>query len=173
RKQDAQPFRLAWDGVAYLVGPNVHRFARPIARMDFLRLSDGPEIRALVYTALGQLLGPGAHTIHLMIGAPVEALADQQTGRQMRAGLRSWLVGEHAFTLDGVETVVRVAHKRDVQVMAQPAGAFFAWGMDDTGQWRQAVHTLEAQVAICDLGFNTLDVFSVRGGQVDARYTGG
>jgi hypothetical protein len=57
--------------------------------------------------------------------------------------------------------------------MAQPAGAFFAWGMDEKGKWVRNSDDLQAPVAICDIGFNTLDLFAVEGGDVVARFTGG
>jgi len=57
--------------------------------------------------------------------------------------------------------------------MAQPAGAFFAWGLDNAGCWIRSSDDLKAPVGVCDIGFNTLDVFSVEGGQVVSSFTGG
>jgi hypothetical protein len=57
--------------------------------------------------------------------------------------------------------------------MAQPAGTFFAWGLSDQGKWVRDSCSLKAPVAICDIGFHTLDLFTVEGGEVMARFTGG
>jgi hypothetical protein len=57
--------------------------------------------------------------------------------------------------------------------MAQPAGAFFAWGMNDQGRWTRSRSDLKAPVAVCDIGFNTIDLFAVEGGEVVARFTSG
>ena len=60
RKRTRQPDRVSFDagGVrSYLVGENVARCARPVERMDFLRLSKGPELIALFYDAIFRLLG--------------------------------------------------------------------------------------------------------------------
>ena len=56
RRRRKQPDRVTTGGVTYLVGKEVARFARPVQRMDFLRLSDGPELRALFYAAAFRLL---------------------------------------------------------------------------------------------------------------------
>ncbi len=170
RRPAAQPHTVAWDGVTYLTGPHVEAYARAVERMDFLRLADGPELRALLYTALGLLLGPGAHTAALLLGLPVEVLADRALARAIRDSLRAWLLGAHPFTVDGQAVTLTVTR---LEVLAQPAGAFFAWGLDNAGQWVRPAADLDAPVGVCDLGFNTLDAFAVAGGRVQARYTGG
>jgi plasmid segregation protein ParM len=172
RKKE-QPYVVTWNGASYLVGPYVHRFARPVERMDFQRLSDGVELRALTYATLGLLLGSGEHTIHIVAGLPVDVMMDENLAKSTRRGLRSWLVGEHRFELDGEEYAFHVPSHKDVQVMAQPAGSYFTWGLDDSGQWKRSPHDLEIQVAICDIGFNTLDAFTIREGRPEARYTDG
>ncbi len=172
-RKSEQPSSVAWNGSTYLVGANVAQYARPVERMDFLRLVEGPEIRALTYTALGKLLGPGAHTVHLMAGLPVEVMGDRDAAQTTLKGMRNWLVGEHAFVLDGASYVLKIQEKAHLQVMAQPAGSFFAWGLDDRGVWRRPQDDLQAQVAVCDIGFNTLDLFTVQGGNIVGRFTGG
>jgi hypothetical protein len=170
RRRQAIPDRVAFGGVSYLVGENVARFARPVQRMDFLRLSDGPELRALFYAALYRLLGAGVHRADLMVGLPVEVLADRARGRATLRGLRAWMVGAHEFAVNDEEAVLEV---EGVQAMAQPAGAFFAWGLNDRGEWTKGKDNLKAPVAVCDVGFNTLDLFAVEGGKVVGRFTGG
>lgn len=170
RRSSDRPHTVSWDGVTYLAGDHVERYARAIERMDFHRLSDGPELRALVYTALGQLLEAGEHSAALMVGLPVEVMSDRELARATRRGLRSWLVGHHTFEVDGQSLDLDVER---VDVMAQPAGTFFAWGLDDAGRWVRDPADLKAPVAVCDIGFNTADLFSVQGGRVQGRFTGG
>ena len=146
------------------------RYARPVERMDFLRLSDGPELRALVYDVLFRLLGEGEHKIDVMLGLPVEVMADGEQARTTLRALRHWMIGRHVYAVNGTEVTLAVV---DVQAMAQPAGAFFAWGLNDAGKWIRARVDLKAPVAVCDVGFNTLDLFSVQGGEVIGRFTSG
>ncbi len=170
RRNGHTPYAVSWNGARYLVGPNVARYARPLQRLDFQRLADGPELRALTYGVLAQGLGPGEHDVRLIIGLPVEVMADRDLATATLKGLRKWLVGHHEFQVDDAHCQVTV---RQVKALAQPVGAFFAWGLDDAGKWRRTADDLKAPVGVCDIGFNTLDLFAVEGGQVIARYTGG
>ena len=171
RARPTMPHQIHWEGAApYLVGTGVENYTRAVERMDFLRLSDGPELRALAYTALGLLLGPGQHTAALVIGLPVEVMADTTLAKATLRDLRRWLIGSHTFSVDEVTTQLEIVH---VSALAQPAGAYFAWGLADSGQWTRPAADLKAQVGVSDLGFNTLDLFAVQGGQVVARFTGG
>jgi hypothetical protein len=170
RRPRPAPDRVAFGGVEYLVGETVPRYARPVQRMDFLRLSDGPELRALFYATLFRLLGSGKHTLAAMVGLPVEVMADRERALETLAGLRRWMVGKHRFAVNGEEVALEVTA---VRAMAQPAGAFFAWGLDNTGHWARSRADLQVPVAVCDIGFNTLDLFAVQGGEVVGRFTGG
>ena len=163
------PDRVQFDGVAYLVGVGVARYARPVQRMDLHRLSDGPELRALFYDTLYQL-NPDLGAVDLMIGLPVEVMADRNLARSTLRSLRQWLIGDHCFTVNSDEATLTVT---GCKAMAQPAGAFFAWGLNDEGKWTQEMAALTAPIAVCDVGFNTLDLFAVQGGEITARYTGG
>lgn len=165
-----RPYCLVFSDGVCQVGLGAELCGRPTERQDFARLAEGPELRALSYTALGQLLGPGAHTLAVTVGYPVEVLADKELAKTLLRLLRAWLVGEHTFTLDGQDYHLYITA---VNVLAQPAGAYFAWGLDDTGHWYRPAADLQAQVAIADLGFNTLDLFTVQAGQIIARYTDG
>jgi hypothetical protein len=171
RRRQATPDRMAFEGVTYLVGEGVSRFARPVQRMDFLRLSDGPELRALFYDALYHVLGTSvSEPLALMVGLPVEVMADKTKAKETLRSLRGWMVGRHRFEVNEEAMAIRI---EEVRVMAQPAGAFFAWGLDGGGRWARPKADLKAPVAVCDVGFNTLDLFAVQGGDVVARFTGG
>ncbi len=169
--RSSRPKLIEWGtNSRYLVGENVAEFTRPMERLDFLRLAEGPELCALTYAALGLLLGEGSHTISMMTGLPVEVLEDEKLAQKTKRTLRDWLEGIHRFRLDGKDFVLTIER---VASMAQPAGTFFAWGLNDQGQWINSAEAFQSMVAICDIGFNTLDVFTVKSGQIVRRYTGG
>jgi hypothetical protein len=171
RRRRKQPEQVSAGGVTYLVGEEVARFARPVQRMDFQRLSDGPELRALFYAAVFRLLGEGEHEqAVLVVGLPIEVMADRDLARDILRALKGWMVARHEFSVNGRPASLDVA---DVLILPQPAGAFFAWGLNDQGKWMRARADLQAPVAVCDIGFNTLDLFAVEGGEVVARFTGG
>lgn len=95
RRRSRQPDRVAFEEIAYLVGENVARYARPVERMDFLRLSDGPELRALFYDVVFRLLSEGRHRANIMVGLPVEVMADRQRARATLRALRRWMAARH------------------------------------------------------------------------------
>jgi hypothetical protein len=89
RRRRSTPDRVTFEGVTYLVGEGVARFARPVQRMDFLRLSDGPELRVLFYDALHHVLEEGvSEPLALMVGLPVEVMADKAKARETLRALR-------------------------------------------------------------------------------------
>ena len=170
RRRRTEPDTVAFGGVVYLVGENVHRYARPVERMDFQRLSGGAELQAAIYAALARVFEPGQHETPILLGLPVEVMADRAQAVEVLRAIRGWLVGEHIFRVNGEEYAVTV---REVRAMPQPAGAFFAWGLDDRGRWVRSKDDLKVPVGICDIGFNTLDLFAVEAGDVVGRFTAG
>lgn len=170
RRQE-EPHRVTWgETSSYLVGENVHQYARPLESLNFQRFSDGLGMRALTYVSLGLLLGGGEHTVSVMTGLPVEVLEDKEMATKTKRGLRGWLEGQHIFSVNGVETRLNITR---VAAMPQPAGTFFAWGLNNNGQWVKTPEDFDSTVAICDIGFNTLDVFTLQGGKILRRFTGG
>lgn len=165
------PHTVQWNGTQYLVGNHVEQYTTPTERMDFLRLADGPEARALTYTTLANLMPDGiSMTASIEVGFPVEVMMDRALATQLLRDLRGWLSGTNRFTVDNKEYQVTI---EGIQALAQPAGAFFNWGMDNEGEWARAGNDLNVSVGVCDIGFNTLDIFSVSGGQIVGKYTGG
>jgi hypothetical protein len=172
RAQDT-PVTVAWNGWSYLVGSGVERYARPVERMDLQRLSDGVELRALTYKTLYDLavdLPPDQRAFAVMVGLPVEVMANADQAKATRRTIRSWLMGDHTLAVDG-DALTLTIHK--VQVMGQPAGAYHAWAFDDAGRWARDRADQRALVGIGDIGFNTLDLYSVQGGRIQGRYTDG
>ena len=170
-KRQESPSLVAFDGVEYLVGPNVARYARPIERMDFARFTDGPELRALLYAALYQLLDGGGHQVALAMGLPVEVLQDRDQARTTERAMAKWMVGFHQFTLDGIEAQFEIVTIR--AKIAQPVATWFDWGLDLQGQWCKGKDAAKAPCLVIDQGFNTLDLLVVEGGQISTRYTSG
>jgi hypothetical protein len=164
------PDRVVIDDVTYLVGSGTERYAVPMDTMDFLRLRGGPAMRALFYDCIYRSLGAGDHEVGLLVGLPVEVLADDKAAGNTVGALRDWMVGKHQYSVNGEGVRFTI---REVHAMAQPVGAFFAWGFDDEGRWVRDADALEADVGILDIGFNTLDLFAVSGGELAKRYTDG
>ncbi|MCP4540399.1 MAG: ParM/StbA family protein [Chloroflexi bacterium] len=164
------PDQVTFGGVGYLVGEGTERYANPMQGLDFLRLRDGPDVRALFYDCVYHALGAGEHEASMVVGLPVEVMANERQADVTSRDLRDWMINSHQFSVndDDVSLVVE-----DVKLIAQPVGAFFAWGMDDDGQWMQGENALDASIGVLDIGFNTLDLFAMEGAEIAARYTDG
>lgn len=170
RKRRSRPFTVSFGNISYLVGENVHRHAPPIEDLDHRRLSEGTVSQGLYYAALGQAINGHPTGVNLALGFPVELLKDKERAKAALQAVRSWLVGCHQFELDGRPVELEV---EQIKVAAQPVGAYMDWGSDDNGQWIQGVEALKKPVAICDIGFNTIDLFSIEGGEIVDRSTQG
>ena len=169
RRRPDMPHHVAFEGAEFLVGAHVAEYARPVERLDFQRLSDGAELRALTYATLHDIVNGGAIDLNLIVGLPIEVLQSVDARDTVRR-LESWLIGRHAFTVDGQAAQLQI---RTVRPMAQPTGAFFEWGLGLDGQWARDRADFMTPAAVLDLGFSTLDLFTVAGGRINARYTGG
>ena len=108
--------------------------------------------------------------MRVMVGLPVEVMQERSVAQATRRSLRKWMIGTHHVEVNGQKTELEVAR---VEVMPQPAGSYFSWGMGDDGKWCKGSSTLRDMIAICDVGFNTLDLFVLERGTIVARYTGG
>lgn len=166
-----RPFHVNFNGLEFWVGPNVAHYTEPIDRMDFNRFSDSPELRATFYAGIYRLINGGAHRIALAVALPVAVVQDKTEAARAERGLRDWLLGQHSFSVDGVETVITVEAVR--ARVPQPVASWFEWGMDTGGQWVKGKAAQIAPTLIIDQGFNTLDVLVVEGGRISERISEG
>ena len=170
RRKEQEPVQVTFSGGSYLVGHNVARYARPLERFDSAKYTDSLEVRALTYALLAQLVDGGSTDLALIVALPVDVVMSPNFKETVK-GIEGWLLGEHIFTYDGGESRLMV---HAIKCLAQPVGAFFAWGLAETGEWtRSEDDLLNANVAVLDSGFNTLDLLLVKQGRIEKRFTGG
>lgn len=165
---------VSWDGVSHIVGENVGNYTDPITLLDFQALSGGSYQKALTYAVMGKLLGKGEYEKPIVVkfGLPVELQQDEKKSEEIKAAVKSWLIGDHAFAVNGNKTLMTI---KSVTFLTQPAGTFFYWGMDDNGVWQKSESYITggASVGICDVGGNTVDIIVINGGNVSWRFTTG
>ncbi len=171
QKTGRQPFRVVVDGLEYLVGPNVDQFTKPSVRLDLDRFTDSPELRASFYAGASRLVNGGAHRLALAIALPVSVLEDKIEAERVERGIKKWLIGEHIFSVDGVETVLMVTRIRTK--IPQPVATWFDWGLAPDGRWMRGREAQLAPTLVVDEGFNTLDVLVIENGQIVDRVGGG
>lgn len=165
-----RPFQVTFDGLEFLVGPGVASYTEPIDRLDFDRFTDSPELRATFYAGAYRLINGGAHRLAVVVALPVAIIQDKTEAARVERGLRDWLLGQHVFEVDGVETVISVEAVR--ARVPQPVATWFDWGLNENGQWVDS-RTATAPALVIDQGFNTLDVLVVEKGRISERFSEG
>lgn len=175
QRPQARPIKVSYDGLDYLVGEGLGRYAAPSEHMDFDRFTDSPELRALLYASLSSLFK--SRDIALIIGMPVEILKDKSLASETECGMRAWLVGEHRFELEWLDgrkanSLTREFNVVNIRLKEQPLGTWLDWGMDYTGEWTKGLDVARAPALIIDPGFNTVDVYAIEGGEIDRRTDG-
>ncbi len=163
-----KPLRVSYEGIEYLVGQNIHLYAQPVQRLDFLRLLEGPELRSLIYAALWPILGGGPQQAVLVIGLPIQVLLNQAQAEDNLQKLQSWLRAKHIFQVNDQPAEVTIVQ---IRVIPQVMGTYY----DRLAEKSSSLESVGNNVrfGIADIGFNTLDLISVEDGTVIDRFTGG
>lgn len=159
--------RVTFDRGDFYVGPAARSWGRVVENLDFSRLAS-PEAEALFYALMAELASEGAE-VRLVLGLPVPLLRDEAVARPLLDALRARLVREHRVQVNGRPFSFTVSA---VRAAAQPVGAWADWALDGEGRWAHRA-AQGALVAVLDIGFNTLDLYGIRGGRLEPRLVGG
>jgi hypothetical protein len=169
-RRGIEPKKVTFDGQTLLVGENVPRWAIPIQRTDFGRFWEiTNEFLALLYAVWSGLLPPGPHTVNLLLGLPI-SLTISSEARSLAENIRGKLCREHDFQVGKKRYKVFV---QSCLIAPQPLGAYYAWLFNEDGSPAQTKDLAEALVGVCDIGYNTSDLFAIEGGVPVKRYIGG
>jgi hypothetical protein len=155
------------DGYEFAIGPDTWHWGNLLSSNDYSAITS-PERRALAFGALAELLPPGEHQIDLMvIGLPVNLLQDETQAKVVLNGLKTYK-GKHAFRIGEDEWILHIAR---LKVLAQPVGAYADWLFNPELQMRKKGR--KSEVAVLDIGMNTLDQYVIQDGKVSPRFIGG
>ena len=172
-KTASQARKVTFDQYRFAVGPESWHWGDSISSRDYSALAT-PERRAMFYAVLSELLPPGEYSSDLLvIGLPVPLLQDQTQAEPIFSSLKAYK-GEHAFQVSQVENSSKASYRLRIdrlKVLAQPVGAYADWLLDN--ELRPRKGGAQAEVAILDLGMNTLDLYVIQGGRVEPRFVGG
>jgi hypothetical protein len=164
------------DGYEFAIGPGTWHWGNLLTSRDYSALAS-PERRALAFGTAAGVLEPGRHDIDLMVvGLPVPLLQDTTQAEAVMGGLKTYK-GMHCFSVDGQEYELNIGR---LKVLAQPVGAYADWLLDNPDHQAPAGAPLrlrkggrQAEVAVLDLGMNTLDLYVIQDGKVEPRFIGG
>ena len=167
-KLDERPVMVCFAEQEFAVGANAWRWGTPYASLDYISLI-APERLALWYATLAQLLPPDTdHVAGLIVGLPVPLLQDGEQAGFVLEALKRRLKTHHRFQVGDAAYDLAIA---SLQVLAQPVGAYTDWVFDSELQPRRGAG--QTEVAVLDIGMNTLDLFVIQGGRAVPRYLGG
>ena len=165
---DAKPPEIRFDDQAFVVGPGAWNWGEPINSYDFTDIAS-PRRLALFYAVLAKALPPGEYQVdRLMIGLPTPLLRDELMAEMMTENIKRAYMREHTFSADGCEYVFKFRYGR---APAQPVGAYYGYILDDDGHVRRG--SSKQEIAVLDIGMNTLDLYAVRAGKALPRFVGG
>ena len=155
------------DGYEFAVGPDTWHWGNLLSSGDYSAITS-PERRALAFGTLAELLPPGEHRIDLMVvGLPVNLLQDETQAKVVLNGLKTYK-GKHVFRIGDDEWILHIAR---LKVLAQPVGAYANWLFNPELQMRKKGR--KSEVAVLDIGMNTLDQYVIQDGKVSPRFIGG
>jgi hypothetical protein len=166
-KRVAKVKAISLDGYEFAIGPDAWHQGSLLSSGDYSAITS-PERRALAFGASAELLPPGEHQIDLMvIGLPVNLLQDETQAKVVLNGLKAYK-GKHVFRIGKDEWILHIAR---LKVLAQPVGAYADWLFNPELQMRKKGR--KSEVAVLDIGMNTLDQYVIQDGKVSPRFIGG
>lgn len=158
---------ITFEGQTFATGPGVWHWGTTVSSLDYSALAS-MERRALFYSALSEVLEPGAYTLKmLVVGLPVNLLQDKTQADIILENLKRYK-GKHHFEIKEQIYDIQIARTK---VLAQPAGAYANWLFNEDFKRRKEANN--AEVAILDIGMNTLDLYALHNGRVEPRFVGG
>lgn len=167
-KTGQRPLAVSFQGQSFWVGEAAWRWGAPFSSLDYTSLVS-PERMALFYAALAQLLPAAeAQEASLIMGLPVPLLQDEIQASHLLDALKQRMKGRHVFQVGEAAYELQVSSLR---VLAQPVGAYMDWLLDEELRPRSAGQ--RAEVAVLDIGLNTVDLFVLQAGRALPRYLGG
>ena len=166
-KSASQANTILYGRETYVIGEGAWHHGDMLTNRDYSALSS-PERKALVFGAVAQALAADEYVFETMvIGLPVPLLMDEVQGQAIMGGLKSYK-GTHEFSTEKGEYKVIINR---LKALAQPVGAYADWLLDDELRIRK--NGRNAEVAVLDIGMNTLDLYVIQDGKVLPRFIGG
>ena len=167
------PLHIRMAHGSFYVGARAHDWGRPVENLDYDRLTGAPEMHALLYGSLTNLIkqyGPLKRPLSLMVGMPLEPLTGPNAKENVKA-VRKWMEGKHEWEADDQHYEIEIA---EVSVTSQPVGALFDYLLDDEGRFVQGRKAaFKKEVGIISVGFNTVELLVVRDRKPVQKFTAG
>jgi hypothetical protein len=132
------------------------------------------ESRFVTAPVLALMLGTIASVVEhddplvLVVGLPVAMMQASAGARGTVKALQSRLSGQHCLEVDGKRVQLRIER---VWTRAQPLGVWADWAVQESGELHAGAR--RSLIGVVDIGFNTVDIFGIQGGEMHAGMMGG
>lgn len=140
------------------------------SRMDFDSLSGSPELRAVLYAALGKIGPTSKDTLHLVVGVPLGFVTGNGVKERV-SNLKNWLLQAdsadpmHRWQEGRKERAARITQ---VTVLSQPHAAYLDYVLDDSG--RENDNAVAGEYGVISIGHNTVEMMVIKDGEPSRRY---
>ncbi|HLF25288.1 MAG TPA: ParM/StbA family protein [Anaerolineae bacterium] len=167
-RTQAEARTVKFDDHTFGVGEYAWLWGSPRGSMDYTAIA-APERQALMYSALSELLPLEAclEEVALVVGLPVPLLMETEQAAHVKDNLKR-LKRTHTFEVSRHRYAMTITQ---IKAVAQPVGAYMDWLY--TSDLAPRAGGAQAEVAVVDIGMNTLDLYVLQGGQAIPRYIGG
>jgi hypothetical protein len=156
---------INWEN--YVIGEGAWHWGNVLTNRDYSALS-APERRALIFGAASMILAPGTHVFDLAVfGLPVPLMMDEAQGQAILNGLKAYK-GTHEFSTERGKYIITF---NKLKALAQPVGAYADRLLDNELRIRK--NGRQEEVAVLDVGMNTIDLYVLQDGRVLPRFIGG
>lgn len=135
-----EPYQVTLNDLTCLVGEGTGRYVASTEGLDLLWPHDGLLVKALLYSLIYHLLGPGEHDVTLHIASHENASTD---------AFEDWAREQHTFEVDGDAVYLNVS---GVESQLAAWGAMCFWRMDSGEPPDISGET----VGVLDIGYSSM-----------------
>lgn len=169
KKNNIEPCIVNIDGKDYFVGNYAKKYSRnPISNLSGEHFTSANMLLPLTYAALGDMCS--GERISAMVSLPISTMLNKKASEETTEALRSLLLGEHRFTLDGKNRSFAIDL---VNFTGQGVAALYSSIYDINGRVMMNSALMREKLGIIDIGFGTLDLFTLNALDIDAAGTSG
>jgi hypothetical protein len=159
--------RIIVDDQEFAIGDGAWNQGSSANGMDYVGLASAPR-KALFFGCMSHLMAPGNYEFDaLIIGLPVPLLMDSSQAQSVFERLKT-LKGTHSFAIKKKNFQIEI---KKIKILAQPAGAFADWWLDETCTPKKRLS--QSEIGVLDIGMNTLDLYAFQNGKVTPKFVGG
>jgi len=158
---------VQFEGHQYAIGAGAPLRGTVYESIDESRFLTAP-IMALMLGTVALVTEQDHGPLALVVGLPVAIMQEATGVRGVVKALQSRLSGQHCLEVDGRKVQLKVER---VWTRAQPLGVWADWAVQESGELHSGAR--RSLIGIVDIGFNTVDIFGIQGGEVHAGMVAG